>query len=172
LTPEIEENLHSYYCDKCSKKHGQSVLRRKSKRQRTLIDYVALDSGEAYAVDKSQHPHLTEFQDFAAVADLTKSNHYIIVAEEMSRELAFLSQMKKPILLPNADVTKNGMALPVEKGKFTIDYITDHVGDDAPVVVMDVLTQQGVKPRWNMGQWRDYFKTPAALRDRIRNVIS
>lgn len=172
LAPEIEENLHSYHCDKCSRKHGQSVLKRKSKRQRTLIDYVALDSGEAYAVDKTQHPHLTEFQDFAAVADLTKSNHYIIVADEMSKELAFLSRMKKPILLPNADVKKNGMALPTEKHKFTIDYITDRVGDDAPVVVMDVLTQQGVKPRWNMGQWRDYFKTPLALRDRIRNVIS
>ena len=64
------------------------------------------------------------------------------------------------------------MQLPIEKNEITIDYITDCCGEDTPLEVMDVISQQGISPPWKLKQWREYFKTNEEKRDRIRNVIS
>ncbi|RLV91103.1 JmjC domain-containing histone demethylation protein 1 [Spathaspora sp. JA1] len=161
LTPLEINNLHSYHCSKCSKKHGDSIFKRKSKRSRVSIDYVALNEGDVFAMDKSNHPHLNKFLSF------TSDNYKCI---NITNELTY--SREKPTLLPQVDLNRVGMKLPTVRKKITLQYLTNLVGEDSPVEVMDVLTQQGVQPSWKMGQWRDYFLTDVESRDRIRNVIS
>ncbi|EGW34554.1 uncharacterized protein SPAPADRAFT_49589 [Spathaspora passalidarum NRRL Y-27907] len=169
LTPAEINNLHSYHCKQCSKVHGPSVFKRKSKRAKVSIDYVALNEGDAFAVDKSSHPHLSKFLEFTSESAIDQCINSV---DELTKEYALDSQMVKPILITNADLSKVGMELPADRKKITIQYITNLVGEDEPVEVMDVLTQQSVQPGWKMGQWRDYFMTDEISRDRIRNVIS
>lgn len=176
--PAIEINsLHSYHCTQCAKKHGPSVHRRKSKRTKLKIDYVALNDGDVFAVDKTSHPHVPSFHDFPVDANSctdpkSGANPYIYISDVLTKQYALETQLSKPILVPDANLDVVGMKLPVPKEQLTLDYITEKVGEDEPVEVMDVLSQQGVHPGWNMGQWRDYFHTDEMSRDRIRNVIS
>ena len=167
-------NLHSYHCEKCSKKHGPSVEKRRLKRKKLHIDYVALNDGETYAVDKTAHPHVDNFLNFEVNANEAgdKGNPYFDILDHIDQEYIYNSRLKKPVLVPNADYKKVGMHLPYPSSEITIDRITTSVGEDLPVEVMDVLTQQSVVPGWKMWQWRDYFHTDTESRDRIRNVIS
>lgn len=173
--PKIEvNNLHSYHCEQCSKTHGPSVPRRKLKRSKVQIDYVALNDGEVFAVDKSLHPHIHKFLSFEVSANeiSNKINPYIDLRGDATFEYALQSHLSKPVLIPQAELDVIDMKLPMPGKDITIDYIADEVGDDTPLDVMDVLTQQGVNPGWNLGKWRDYFNTDKLSRDRIRNVIS
>lgn len=145
----------SYHCNKCTDKHGPSEHKRRSKRARTAIDYVALNEGDQFALDKASHFQLPKFLQFTGEKDIAVRNDLII--------------LNKPILVPNADC---GMKLPRPRKEITIDYITDCCGPDRPVEVMDVISQQGVSPGWKLQQWRDYFETEEHHRDRLRNVIS
>lgn len=164
------ENLHSYHCVDCAKKHGPSVNKRKSKRTKTQIDYVALNDGEVFAVDKLSHPHVSSFLSFPIEA--SGKNSYVEVRDDLTKEQVLESGLTRPIHVPNADLRTVGMQLPVPREEITLDYITEKVGEDVSVEVMDVLSQQGVQPGWNMQKWRDYFHTEEGVRDRIRNVIS
>lgn len=178
MTQEIENNTHSYHCLKCSRKHGKSIMKRKSKRAKNQIDYVALNSGDSFAIDKTMHPHVPRFINFATTGndgdnhDENDANRYIVVTDRLSQDMVFHNRNQKPIYLPQVDLNLVGMKLPLEKLKITIDYITNKVGSDTPVVVMDVLTQQGVNPAWNMGKWQQYFNSDETSRDRLRNVIT
>lgn len=168
LSPGEIDQILAYHCKKCFAKAGESEYRRKLKRSRVKIDYVALNDGEVFAVDKSMHPHVHKFHDFPVEVD-RKFGGPVDVRSQLQFDEVVQSHLPRPILVPEADV---GMKLPVDRDKLTIDYILDKVGGDTPVEVMDVLSQQGVSPRWNMQQWRDYFVTAVDGRDRIRNVIS
>ncbi|KAK6197904.1 uncharacterized protein RJT21DRAFT_53221 [Scheffersomyces amazonensis] len=172
--PQIEiNNLHSYHCTKCSKLHGPSLHKRKSKRSRITVDYAALNDGDTFLLDKTFHPHVSSFLDFPVNAnEYKKQNPFIDVMDDLTKEYALSSQLSKPIYIPNVDIEKVGMKFPISKEKISINYIADKVGDEESVEVMDVLSQQGVHPGWNVGKWRDYFNTDEASRDRIRNVIS
>ncbi|ODV78174.1 Clavaminate synthase-like protein [Suhomyces tanzawaensis NRRL Y-17324] len=162
-------NLHSYHCAKCTKTHGPSTFRRKSKRSKIQIDYVALNDGEVFAVDKLSHPHVTSLLEFATTGS---DSEHIYIQNELTTKFALKTGLRKPILVPNATEENSGMKLPLDPKQITLDYITDKVGEDTSLEVMDVLSQQGVHPGWNMGQWRDYFNSDEHNRDRIRNVIS
>ncbi|RCK66168.1 JmjC domain-containing histone demethylation protein 1 [Candida viswanathii] len=164
--PTLEVNtIVTYHCPKCIPSHGPSTYKRKSKRSKVAIDYQALDDGEAFAVDKTNHFQLNNFLTFKGTPD-------IHVIKELTKEFALGSRMTKPILIPQADVAKNGMAFPIPRGKITVDYVTECCGEDTPLEVMDVISQQSLSPAWRLKQWRDYFNTEEQLRDRIRNVIS
>ncbi|KAK6460280.1 hypothetical protein DFJ63DRAFT_290820 [Scheffersomyces coipomensis] len=173
--PQIEiNNIHSYHCDKCKKHHGESVFKRKSKRSRIKVDYAALNDGDTFLLDKTFHPHVSTFLDYPIDANAMdeKNNPYLDILDNLTKSYGLTSQLKKPILIPQVDIDIVGMTFAIPKEKITIDYITDKVGDEESVEVMDVLSQQGVHPGWNMGKWRDYFNTDELSRDRIRNVIS
>lgn len=174
LSPADVKDILAFHCDKCRKTKGPTEYRRRLKRSRVNIDYVALNDGNVFAVDKSVHPHVSKFHDFEADANKLdkKQNVYIDVLDELTYEYATGGHLKKPILIPNANLDSVGMDLPAPKDEITMDYILDKVGNDTPVEVMDVLSQQGVSPGWKMKQWRDYFMSDESSRDRIRNVIS
>lgn len=173
-------NLHSYHCDKCTKSHGDSVFKRKLKRSKTQIDYIALNEGKTFAVDKSIHPHIPNFMSFQPDANSSlndepkKGSSYIDVLEsdQLTKQYVLSTSLSKPVLIPNVDYDKSGMKLPAKYDDISVAYITDKVGEDISVEVMDVLSQQGVQPGWNMGKWKEYFYTEPEYRDRIRNVIS
>ncbi|GBL51052.1 hypothetical_protein [Candidozyma auris] len=165
--------IASYHCQKCSKKHGPSQLRRVSKRARVKIDYVALDQGETFAIDKSVHPHVPSFEEFAFVADPNaKGDPYIDVlsGDELTKEYILATGLPRPILIPQVVNEDVGMKLPCEREEVTVSKIASLVGEDEPVEVMDVLSQQSESPGWNLGQWKRYFYMRD--KDRIRNVIS
>ncbi|CAI5755649.1 unnamed protein product [Candida verbasci] len=163
---ELDINeIVSYHCDKCIKKVGPSIYKRKSKRSRVSIDYVALNEGETFALDKSIHFQLPNFLKFEGTQEL-------YVQDNLTKEYMLSTKMEKPIYIPNVDLKKVGMKLPRPKEEITVDYITESCGSDTPVEVMDVISQLGIQPQWNLAKWREYFNTPESKRDRIRNVIS
>ncbi|CAH2352649.1 jmjC domain-containing histone demethylation protein 1 [[Candida] railenensis] len=166
---QIEE-LKSYHCQSCAPKHGPSIIRRKSARTRVSIDYVALNEGNKFAIDKSVHPHIQSFQSFQN--ELPAGQSPVTVLSNISKQYVLTNKLTKPVHIPSADLDLVGMQLPVDREKITVPYVSKHIGEDTPVEVMDVLTQQGVKPSWKLAQWRDYFSKEESNRDRIRNVIS
>lgn len=165
--------IASYHCAKCAKKHGPSQLRRVLKRARVKIDYVALDQGEVFAVDKSTHPHVSSFKEFHPEADpRAKLLPYVdvLAGDELTKGFVLATGLKKPVLVPNVVDQDAGMALPCKREDITVSWIASVVGEDEPVEVMDVLSQQSELPGWSLGQWRKYYYSRD--KDRIRNVIS
>lgn len=121
---------------------------------------MSLNDGQAF-VPKSAHPHVEQFIRYSSAYSP------LVVSTTLNQKI-----LDTPILVPQADLTIVGMTLPRPAKEIDLDYITSKVGEDTPIEVMDVLSQQGVQPAWNMGKWRDYFKMDSVSRDRIRNVIS
>lgn len=173
ITPYELDRIFSYHCDSCKPEHGPSELRRQLKRARVQIDYVALNQGDLFAVDKSEHPHVTAFLDFKpAITAKSKQNYVSVVnSDELTTEYVLSTGLTKPILIPSVN-EDSGMILPTDRSKITVKYITEQTGGEEIVEVMDVLSQQSETPSWNLQKWCDYFYTPAEQRDRIRNVIS
>lgn len=162
VNPQMVAEIVAYHCLKCETKHGPLVTARKSKRSKSKIDYQALDRGETFAVPKLWHPHISRLLAFQNQDDVTVT--VITDAKQFTAE----TPRDRPLLIPQgqSQLDALGMRIPTS---FTIDDITNLVGDDTAVEVMDVLTQQGV-PGWKLGRWRHYFRSDT--RDRIRNVIS
>ncbi|CUM66034.1 uncharacterized protein PRCAT00003688001 [Priceomyces carsonii] len=172
LTNYDVNNLSAYHCDSCRKGHGPSIYKRKSKRARTQIDYVALNEGEVFVVDKTFHPHVRNFEMFGDDELGNQRSEFLDTLKTITKDYALSSRLVRPVLIPRAYSDDAGMKLPRPRKEITIDYITNLVGEDSRVEVMDVLSQQSVTPAWNMGKWRDYFNLDQSSRDRIRNVIS
>lgn len=122
----------SFHCSTCTRKYGPSKYKRKSKRSRISIDYVALNEGDSFALDKASHFHLPRFLQFTGEKNISIQEDLTIPA--------------KPILISNANCDVVGMKLPGPRKEITIDYITDCCGSDRPVEVMDVISQQRVTP--------------------------
>lgn len=173
ITPFELEQIFSYHCDTCELEHGPSELRRQLKRAKVQIDYVALNQGDLFAVDKSEHPHATSFQNFTpAITAKSKQDHVnVLCSYELTTEYILSTGLTKPVLIPSVN-EESGMILPTDRSQITVKYITEHTGGDEPVEVMDVLSQQSESPPWDLRKWCEYFYTPANQRDRIRNVIS
>jgi F-box/leucine-rich repeat protein 10/11 len=166
LSPLDLNELQSFHCPPCAQRSGPLVNRRRLKRTRSSIDYVALNEGNAFAIDKLVHPHTHAFLNYASAAKKP-----VDIGVNVTK-LQCLLGLVRPVHITHADLDVVGMKLPCNRRDITVPFITEAVGPDTPVEVMDVLTQQGVKPGWDLAQWRDYFATDALQRDRIRNVIS
>lgn len=174
LSSAFLATISSFHCTSCEKEHGPSHMKRQLKRARVKIDYVALDQGETFAVDKSMHPHVHSFMEFPTEVDRgAKAQKYveILKSDELTKEYVLNSGLRRPVLVPNVNELA-GMKLPCERSNITVAYIAEKTGYDEKIEVMDVLSQQSESPAWSLGQWRKYFYTPSAERDRIRNVIS
>lgn len=172
LTDENLNSVASYHCDSCAKSHGPLQLKRQLKRARAKIDYVALDLGETFAVDKSMHPHMPNFLAFEPEAQRSGSQFVdILESHELTSDYIKKTGLAKPVLVPDVDCDVVGMKLPADRKAITVAFVAEKAGEKRPVEVMDVLSQQSELPMWNLGQWKRYFHTRPAQRDRIRNVI-
>lgn len=166
--------IASYHCKACAKKHGPSHMKRQLKRARVKIDYIALDQGEVFAVNKTEHPHVSSFLNFEPEVVRSKKLSFldILAPEELTKLFVLSTGLVRPVLVPNVDDGESGMELPCSREKISVAYIAEKTGKNESVEVMDVLSQQSESPGWNLGQWRNYFYTDPVDRDRIRNVIS
>lgn len=166
--------IATYHCPKCQPEHGPSQARRLLKRRKVRIDYVALDQGASFAVNKDRHPHVPSFLQFETEVDrddLVQLHVTILESQVLVASANLRRGLLKPILVPHVTALC-GLQLPVPRKELTVDLIAQSVGRDAHVEVMDVLSQQSESPAWNLGQWQDYFACKSQNRDRIRNVIS
>ncbi|OBA19268.1 Clavaminate synthase-like protein [Metschnikowia bicuspidata var. bicuspidata NRRL YB-4993] len=174
LTEFRLKQIALFHCPECEIENGPSHMKRQLKRARAKIDYVALDQGETFAVDKSVHPHVPNFLNFEPSVELSRQSQSfvsILDSNELDKNYVFATGLVKPVLVHNVTST-SGLKLPRPRESITVDYVADKTGGDEQVEVMDVLSQQSELPTWTLRQWKDYFYTPESERDRIRNVIS
>lgn len=138
--------------------------RRHGLRSKQQIDYIALNEGDNVRL---KHKHL-HTDAFLRCFEKWKNTSNVISSQDFYDN--FLS-LHKPLKV--LDPSNSGMRIPSpEKGQvLTIDEITGIIGDDYPVDVMDIQTQQN--ERWTMSRWNHYIsQTKPGDRDRVRNVIS
>lgn len=141
-----------------------SAKRRHGLRSKHQIDYIALNEGDDIRL---KHKHL-HTDAFLRCFEKWKNTSNVIKSQELYDNFPSL---RKPLKV--LDPNNSGMRIPTpEKGDvLTIDEITGILGDDYPVDVMDIQTQQN--ERWTMSRWNEYIShTKLEDRDRVRNVIS
>lgn len=136
-------------------------------RKKVELDYSALNEGEDKK-SKFFHPHIALFEkEF----EKCLSN----VTEDMSMTCSEYCKRFDDIDFPLKiyDPENSGMVVSTNNKTtrdLTVDDITQAVGDDYFVNVIDVQSQEN--ERWSLREWCNYFNKPAEEKDRIRNVIS
>lgn len=158
---------------------------RHSERNKRRIDYAALHESHTIQ-ERNVHPHRVYFEEFEknfkTKTGLEEVIHLVdeVRGEEFNdgdlKKLIDETRLLKPILVrganPNVKETYNPkIKLSFHIPNYTMDELTEKIGPERKVPVMDVMTQNN-SPRWNMKGWCEYFKLDASERDKIRNVIS
>lgn len=145
-------------------KTGNLPKRRYGLRSKQQIDYIALNEGEDVKL-KHVHPHRDAFLKCFKRWENTTN---LIAAKDFCDKFLVL---REPLKV--TDPENSGMEVPKSSSgsPITVEEISLILGDDYPVDVMDIQTQQN--ERWTMSRWNDYLtNTKAEDRDRVRNVIS
>ncbi|QLQ80563.1 hypothetical protein HG537_0D05640 [Torulaspora globosa] len=182
--PKVSKDIAGFHCSKHGSegklyiKAAETKRRRSNDDQKTLnspkkryslrtkqqIDYIALNEGEDVKL-KHVHPHADAFLDCFKRWENTTN---FITAKDFYDK--FLS-LREPLKI--IDPHNSGMKTPKssEGQPLTVEEISFILGDDYPVDVMDIQTQQN--ERWTMSRWNQYLThTKPETRDRVRNVIS
>lgn len=133
-------------------------------RSKQQIDYIALNEGDDVKL-KHVHPHtdafLSCFKRWENTTNLITSQDFYDKFSTLHEPLKVLDPEKSGLITPK----------PATGTSLTVKDISLILGDDYPVDVMDVQTQQN--ERWAMSKWNEYLtNTKAEQRDRVRNVIS
>ncbi|VEU19446.1 DEKNAAC100421 [Brettanomyces naardenensis] len=177
--------IREFHCPNCSKFEGPSLLTRTSSRHHKRIDYIALNEGDDPR-EVNHHPHIEDFNSFqndqpidelVYLVDPKKDcNELGILDDSVLMNIILKTRLKKPILIRgcNPSVKPNydrRIHLNFKFPRFNIEQLTELIGHDLKVPVMDVMTQNN-SPNWTMDRWRDYFKKDPEDRDKIKNVIS
>lgn len=164
LTKKQSEQYRTYNCAKCAAEYGEGELRRVSKRQRTSVDYVALNSGEVESVVRDNHPHVVSFMS----SRLDDSGVVVKAGDELTTEFVLENRLVAPVKVPAHKTEGLGLSIPA----FSIADLTKSMGPESHIEIMDVLTQNSARNGWNLGQWAEYFAGPSTKRERILNVLS
>ncbi|CEP63467.1 [Histone H3]-lysine-36 demethylase LALA0_S08e03136g [Lachancea lanzarotensis] len=133
-------------------------------RRKKQIDYISLNEGELKR-SKNEHPHLSPF---LACFNRWENTTNVITVSELEQQF---DSIRKPLKV--LDPENSGMQVPngPDGGILTVDAVTQYLGNQYRVDVMDVQSQQN--SNWTMEQWNNYFTNGTInTRDRIRNVIS
>jgi F-box/leucine-rich repeat protein 10/11 len=196
LTPKLAKTINTYHCPSCVDTYGPSTYIRASGRKRSHIDYAAFDRGEVN-ITQDRHPYASRFDTLlddasnssiksrtpASKKQKTDAVRLIwpslntdpnskfpdIDGAKLTKQWAQKNGILEPVRIPAAHFASLGMELP---SGLTVRKVADLLGANAPVQVVDVLTQNLTTPAWTMGAWANYFEKPADERDRILNVIS
>ncbi|CAI4060204.1 [Histone H3]-lysine-36 demethylase SKDI_05G1260 [Saccharomyces kudriavzevii IFO 1802] len=141
------------------------INKRYNLRNNKVIDYIALNEGEAKR-EKMNHPHK---DSFLRCFEKWENNSNIISAAEFAAKFDDIKQPYKISDPLNSDI--NVPKVTSHNGVITVNDIMKIMGEDYHVDVMDVQTQ--MNENWTLGSWNEYFtNTRPDRRDRIRNVIS
>lgn len=170
--------INSFHCPICTKIHGPSTQIRSSGRKRMHIDYVAFDRGEVN-ITRDRHPYAHRFDYLTTDASVKRQKrNWPNISDKPLNNVDGIQLTKKwvqtagiiePVRIPKEKYESLEMKIP--EG-LTVRKVAELLGDDKEVQVVDVLTQNLATPRWNMGQWADYYEKPIEERNRILNVIS
>lgn len=140
-------------------------------RKKRAIDYVALNEGNDKRL-KHEHPHI---KAFLACFERWKGLK-AITSKQLESHFQSIKEPLRVVDPENSGMyvsTANELGLVDDKNntKLNVDFLTQILGDDYPIDVMDVQTQ--MNERWTLAQWNDYYtNTSVQKRDRIKNVIS
>ncbi|XP_061101235.1 lysine (K)-specific demethylase 2Aa isoform X1 [Conger conger] len=74
--------------------------------------------------------------------------------------------LRDPIIFEKPD----GLGIKMPDPDFSVNDVKVYVGSRRVIDVMDVTTQKGIE--MSMAQWRRYYETPPAQREKLYNVIS
>ncbi|KAH9810354.1 JmjC domain-containing histone demethylation protein 1 [Melampsora americana] len=174
--------VDEWYCAPCSSSNPDLKPKykdppRKSKRATSKINYA--DQDPLHASDPDRFINMA--QDRQNIVDGLSSSacqsHPLFSKPfrrvkgtdlTMSWLLEDESAMTEPILIDDDDALRTlGMKMP--SSTITIREISNIVGPDTPVEVIDVASQSELS-RWTLDQWASYYEDPK--RDKVRNVIS
>ncbi|CDO96594.1 unnamed protein product [Kluyveromyces dobzhanskii CBS 2104] len=145
--------------------------KRNGLRDKRPIDYIALNEGDDKRL-KHEHPHMQAFLLCFEKWRVSKT----ITSKELESDFRTVKiplKVSDPANSGMYVVSANELGLVDSKdvSKLNVEYLTQIMGGDCPVDVMDVQTQ--LNEKWNLSQWNKYYShTAPASRDRIRNVIS
>lgn len=165
LTQTQADAVSKYHCPDCTRSHGPSEAVRVSKRRKTAIDYVALDSGDTMG-STMVHAYCGLFK----TRQFDTSHIKEMKGSDLTAEWAETSGLKEPVIVRKEFITDLGLSIPSD---LDVHQVSELVGKDSSVEVIDVVSQ-GLSPGWTMGKWEQYYygKEESEKRRRIHNVIS
>jgi F-box and leucine-rich repeat protein 10/11 len=163
LTETEAASLSTYHCPDCAGEYGPSQGIRMSKRKRTAIDYVALDSGDTMA-STMIHPYCGLFKTRKFDTEHVKE----MKGSDLTAKWAEATGMLEPVIIRKQFMADLDLGIPSD---LDVHKVCELVGEDSLLEVIDVVSQ-GLSPGWTMGKWRDYYYSQPSKRSRIHNVIS
>lgn len=160
------ETVDKWYCKSCLDTDSTLAITfkgptRKSVRKRTQRDYANLNSGLESNSNRWLRLLATKDIKDASFQKMQGSNVGMQWMEEDD------TAMTEPIVIEKPD----GLGMKMPSSDFTVDDVTELVGENTPLEVIDVATQSA-SPGWTLGKWNDYFNLEPASREKIYNVIS
>lgn len=152
--------IASFFCESCARdgKGTTQIRDERPKRAKLGIDYTALDSGQHVNSLRHAYTSLIESRPFGE--SLAQNIQGAALSKEYLHERGFT----KPIIVNQVDGLD--MSLPWD---LTVDKVAQLVGEETPIEVMDVPTQDEDKG-WTLGRWAAFYNEPNP--SRVRNVIS
>ncbi|KAG6813095.1 hypothetical protein H0H92_013949 [Tricholoma furcatifolium] len=134
---------------------------RKSVRKRTQRDYANLNAGL-----ESDPRRWIQFLDQKTFKDdpFKRLRGADVGLEWLENDK---TAMTEPIVIEEPE----GLGMTMPPRDYTVDDVTELVGEDTPLEVIDVASQS-TSPGWTLGKWNDYFNLEPNAREKILNVIS
>ncbi|KAG8748693.1 JmjC domain-containing histone demethylation protein 1 [Ceratobasidium sp. 414] len=161
--------VDKWYCKTCLTNRPDLEITllppaRKSNRKRARLDYANIEAGVPNdQSDPNRWLHV--IRDKTIHPDTFRR----VKGAELTREWLETDPlaMTEPVVVPSPE----GLGMRMPDNDFTVSKVAELVGVDTPVEVMDVASQS-TAPGWTLGSWAEYYNTPEAQREKIRNVIS
>ncbi|KAG8891971.1 JmjC domain-containing histone demethylation protein 1, partial [Tulasnella sp. 403] len=169
--------VDKWYCSNCLRDHPELAITfrlptRKSSRKRTQSNYMALVEGSSADPNKwmkiIQNKPIAPDR-FRRMKGADVNLQWLLEDDNAMREPIVIEEphglgMRMPGWTSDAGPSDKSI-------DFDVDDVTKIVGGETPVEVIDVASQSN-SPGWTLGRWAEYYSTPEAERDKIRNVIS
>lgn len=145
----------------------------RSTRTRRQVDYAAIEENIlSSGTNILANPGSRQFVDAieSKLASLPDSEGRIDVVSSKNFNLQWLKdqELKRPVLIQGLA----GLGAKIPCPGFMVRDVGNILGREWPLDVMDVSAQDELPGQWTIGDWVDYYETPASLRTKILNVIS
>ncbi|TPX67647.1 hypothetical protein SpCBS45565_g03619 [Spizellomyces sp. 'palustris'] len=161
MTEDDTQYLTKFYCAECETTHGKSIYKeptRKSKRDRTQINYSELNQG--VAVEEHRFTKLLKARSFAP------DRFQRLQGRDVTLDWARTTGLKEPIVIESPE----GLDMCMPDKSLIVNQVADLCGREREVDVIEVATQS--ERIMTLDEWAKYFHQPPEKRKRILNVIS
>ncbi|KAJ3089550.1 hypothetical protein HK102_006116, partial [Quaeritorhiza haematococci] len=161
ITEEEADAIAKFHCFKCEEKHGPSVAKkptRKSKREKSVINYNELNSGtvrDEYKYSKVLAARIFPDDSFPRIK-----------GEDLNLDFVRATGLRTPVVVENPE----GLDMAMPPNTLTVSDVAELCGRDRKVEVLEVATQS--ERSMTLDEWAQYFEQPESSRKRLLNVIS